>query len=165
MLVSGVLLMCASCKSSDKTAGGNNNHSVVDLGPVVNNDYKLQNDTILVQGIGQSSLHQMAHDKARLKALSNACDSVHILVNEILLTRGFLPDTASHYVIDKYKTVARRTTTFNNEKGKRMYKSYCTFAIPVEPILKSVFERMSLDDSYGYCQFLRDYDRIINSKK
>lgn len=162
LTILSILCLAMSCKSTERTseAPGMDNYHENDNSP-----YLLHSDTLLIESVGTSSNQQMAANKARANALKLVCDSLDKTVHSIVSYRGIASDTSSHLTIKGYHTINQRFTTFHNERGKRMYRCYLTIAVPLQPLLEQKYGQIDTSDSYGFFQFLRDYEQMTITKQ
>lgn len=129
-----------------------------------NSEYQLVNKRIIVSGVGESRNQQQARNKSRAAALDSAAAILRESVQAIAAERGFAVIPIEDFQFANTQTMEQRTTTFNNDNGARVYRSYQTLSVEIETPLKEIFKKLGSNDDYKWFMFLRDMDRTIEQK-
>lgn len=129
-----------------------------------NNDYELVNKQIVVQGVGESRNQQQSYNKSRAAALDSAAAILREVVQAVAEERGFTVPSMKELLFANTRALDQKTTARNNEKGVRIYRSQQTLSVEVESPLRMIFEKLEINENYGWPMFLRDIDRYFDIK-
>lgn len=130
-----------------------------------NSKYSLENKWLHVSGKGISR----DLSTAQFKALSNvehaAIDTLKKIVSDMTERRGMNTGFPEEFYLSAIRYTQYQDNETKGSNGETMYESTCSARMSLQPMLQSIYQEAGFDAGYGYYQFLRDVDALMQNDK